>query len=148
MRGFVCVISVRGLSSSYAWSCGSLGIFATFLGFAKCLYKPLFILQVIFIAWRPFYSLEIILQLKGKNKHKKEDRIPFFNLGNCFRNGGSILQRRGFLQPISQLRNGHMALRSGTCVPKGGFAAAKHPSKWLIGCEIPAQLCAFVFKRP
>nr|CAN63071.1 hypothetical protein VITISV_002282 [Vitis vinifera] len=29
-------------------------------------------------------------------------------------------------------------LRSGSCVPKGGFVAAKHPSKWGRGCEIPA----------
>nr|CAN62903.1 hypothetical protein VITISV_036728 [Vitis vinifera] len=29
-----------------------------------------------------------------------------------------------------------MALRSGARVPKGGFAAVKHPSKWRLGCEM------------
>ena len=42
---------------------------------------------------------------------------------------------RGIPASISQLRNGRTALRSGTRVPKGGFAATKHPSKWHIGCE-------------
>ena len=28
-----------------------------------------------------------------------------------------------------------MGLRNGTRVPKGGFVAAKHPSKWLFGYE-------------
>ena len=32
------------------------------------------------------------------------------------------------MQPISQLRNG-------THVPKGGFAIAKPPAKWVFGCE-------------
>ena len=69
VRGFMCVISVRGLSSLDAWLQGSLRIFTTSLGFAKCFRKPLFILQVIFIAWRSFRSLEIILQPKGKKKN-------------------------------------------------------------------------------
>ena len=43
---------------------------------------------------------------------------------------------RGIPASISQLRNGRTALRSGTRVPKGGFAAAKHPSNWGRGCEI------------
>ena len=59
------MILVKGLSSLDAWLRGSLRIFTTFLGFAKCLRKPLSILQVIFIAWRSFRSLEIILQPKG-----------------------------------------------------------------------------------
>ena len=29
-----------------------------------------------------------------------------------------------------------MGLRNGPCVPKGGFAAAKHPSKWRLGCKM------------
>nr|CAN78630.1 hypothetical protein VITISV_042850 [Vitis vinifera] len=36
---------------------------------------------------------------------------------------------------ISQLRNECTGLQNGTRVPKGGFAAAKHLSKWLIDCE-------------
>ena len=40
-----------------------------------------------------------------------------------------------FSQPISQLRNEGGGLRNGTRVPKGCFAAAKHPAKWGIGCE-------------
>ena len=39
------------------------------------------------------------------------------------------------LASISQLGNGRTTLRSGTRVPKGGFAAAKHPSKWRFGCK-------------
>ena len=65
----LCVISVKGFSSLDAWLRGSLRIFTTSLGFAKCFRKPLFILQVIFIAWRSFRSLEIILQPKGKKKN-------------------------------------------------------------------------------
>ena len=56
VRDFMCVISVRGLSSLDAWLQGFVGIFTTSLGFAKCFCKPLFILQVIFIAWRSFCS--------------------------------------------------------------------------------------------
>ena len=62
VRSFVCVISVRGLSSLYAWLCGSVGIFATSLGFVSCFRKPLSISQVNFVAWRPFHSLEVISQ--------------------------------------------------------------------------------------
>ena len=50
--------------------------------------------------------------------------------------GGGFCRGGGFSQPISQLRNGSTALQSGTRVPKGGFTAAKHPSKWGRGCEI------------
>nr|CAN77540.1 hypothetical protein VITISV_008122 [Vitis vinifera] len=80
MRDFMCVISMRGLSSLEAWSRGSIGIFATLLGFTKCFCKPLFILQVIFIAWshfeawRPFRShleaWKIISQSKGHFRSK------------------------------------------------------------------------------
>ena len=40
-----------------------------------------------------------------------------------------------FSQTISQLRNGVGRLRNGTRVPRGGFAAAKHPAKLGYGCE-------------
>ena len=40
-----------------------------------------------------------------------------------------------FSQPISQLRNEGTVLRNGTRVPKGCFAAAKHPAKLGYGCE-------------
>ena len=36
---------------------------------------------------------------------------------------------------ILQLWNECTGLRNGTRVPKGGFAAAKYPFKWLIDCE-------------
>ena len=54
VRDFVCVISVRGLSSLDAWLRGSVGIFATSLGFTRCFRKP-----------PPFHSLEAISQLGG-----------------------------------------------------------------------------------
>ena len=40
VRGFVCVISVRGLSSLDAWLHSSIGIFATSFGFTRCFRKP------------------------------------------------------------------------------------------------------------
>ena len=59
----MCVIpGCVGLSSSDAWSWGSVGIFATSLGFARCFFKPSSISQVNFAIWRPFLSLEVILQ--------------------------------------------------------------------------------------
>ena len=82
------MISVRGLSSLDAWLCGSIGIFTNSFGFARCFCKPLFILEVIFIAWRLIRSLEIILQSKGKKK-------------NIFHNPRGISQgESGILQPI------------------------------------------------
>ena len=50
VRGFVCVISVRGLSSLDAWLRGSVGIFATSLGFTKCFCKSFHSLEAIFAA--------------------------------------------------------------------------------------------------
>ena len=35
-----------------------------------------------------------------------------------------------FSQPISQLQNEGGGLQNGTRVPRGGFAAAKHPAKF------------------
>ena len=61
---------------------------------------------------------------------------PIFEAWSIFVARGGFRGGGGFLQPISQLRNGRTALRSGTCVPKGGFAVAKHPSKWGPCCEI------------
>ena len=63
VRGLVCVIpGCAGLSSSDAWSRGSVGILATSLGFARCFCKPSSISQVNFAIWRPFLSLEVISQ--------------------------------------------------------------------------------------
>ena len=44
--------------------------------------------------------------------------------------------RHGDFVTILQLRNECRGLRNGSHVPKGGFAAAKHPSKWRIDCEM------------
>ena len=43
--------------------------------------------------------------------------------------------RHGDFATILQLRNECTGLQNGTRVPKGGFAAAKHPSKWRLGCK-------------
>ncbi|WKA06945.1 hypothetical protein VitviT2T_024820 [Vitis vinifera] len=59
-----------------------------------------------------------------------------------------VSQLKGDFVAVSQLRNEGNYAANGTHVPKIGFAAAKHPSKWCFGCEILAQLCALVFKRP
>ena len=75
MRDFMCVISVRGLSSLDEWSWGSLGIFVTSLGFAKCFCKPFCTLEAIL---QPFRSLENHLATKW------EFRSPFLKLENHF----------------------------------------------------------------
>ena len=145
MRGFVCVISMRGLSSSYAWSCGSLGIFATFLGFTKCLYKPLFILKVIFIAYRSFHRLEIILQAKGKRNIKKKIAFHFLSLEIVSATGEAFCRGEDFRSPfrsckmgvwcfevalvcqrvVSQLRN---TLRNGSSAAKFPLSFARSSS--------------------
>ena len=43
-----------------------------------------------------------------------------------------------FRSPFRSCEIGVRVLRSGTHMPKGGFVAAKHPSKWGRGCEILA----------
>ena len=57
-----------------------------------------------------------------------------------------ISKLKGDFAAISQLRNEGNCAANGTRVPKIGFAAVKHPSKWRLGCEIPVQLCALAFK--
>ena len=64
------MISVRGLSSLDVWLRGSIGIFATSLGFARCFHKP-------------FRSLEAIQQLRdhlaAKEKKEKHFCSPWKN---------------------------------------------------------------------
>ena len=55
-------------------------------------------------------------------------------LRNHFAAKWSFRSRVPFSQPISQLRNEGTVLRNGTRVPKGCFAAAKHPAKLGYGC--------------
>ena len=55
-----------------------------------------------------------------------QPRADFAEKGH-FRRGGPFSQP--ISQPISQLRNWVTVLRNGTRVPKGCFAAAKHPAK-------------------
>ena len=50
-------------------------------------------------------------------------------------------------QPISQQRNGCTTLQTATCMPKGGFATAKHPLNWCLGCEM-ADLQAWKKSQP
>ena len=93
-----------GLSSSDAWSRGSDGILSTSLGFAKCFRKPLFIFQVIFIAWRSFHS-----HLKPKGD---------FVAKSHFRSQGAFSQTisqpmekiETFSQPILKLRGDFAAI--------------------------------------
>ena len=51
-------------------------------------------------------------------------------LRNHFAAKWDFRSRVPFSQPISQLQNEGTVLRNGTRVPKGGFAAAKHPAKF------------------
>ena len=59
-----------------------------------------------------------------------------------------VSQLKGDFAAVSQLQNEENYAANGTRVPKIGFAAVKHPSKWRLGCEIPVQLCALAFKQP
>ena len=78
---------------------GFVGIFTTSLGFAKCFCKPLFILQVIFIAWRSFCSLEIILQPKGIKKHIFPQPKGNFT-GGSYGAAKTFRSQMGISQPI------------------------------------------------
>ena len=158
----------RGLSSSDAWLQGSIGILATSLGFARCFCKPSSISQV------NFCNLKVIPKLGGDfaaiskfGDHFAEKwhvHRPFLKLGafsqqgvdfveegnsrSPFRSLKVISQLKGDFAAVSELQNeGNYAAKWHSCA-KSGFAAAKHPSKWHLGCEILAQLCALVFKRP
>ena len=98
-----------------------------------------------------FLNLKAISKLGG-------DFAAISKLGDHFAGNGQfrspkvISQRRNIFAAhfvaISQLEMRGTVLQNGTRVPKSGFTAAKHPSKWRLGCEIPAQLCTLVFKRP
>ena len=116
VRSFVCVISVRGLSSLYAWLCGSVGIFATSLGFVRCFRKPLSISQVNFVAWRPFHSLEVISQPMAIFAAKGQFRSPFRIYGS-------------------------VGLRNGTRVPRECFATAKIFVGGSYGAAVDPQFC-------
>ena len=118
------MILVKGLSSLDAWLRGSLRIFTTFLGFAKCLRKPLSILQVIFIAWRSFRSLEIILQPKGK---KKNIFVAHGKNRNIFAAHFEVLEI--ILQPFRSLEN-HFTIKRPFSqqmedLARGSYRAAK-----------------------
>ena len=76
---------------------------------------------------------------------KLEFRSPFFKLGAFLQRGVDFAEEGNFCSPFHSCEMGAWVLRSGTRVPKGGFAAAKHPSKWGRGCEVkkfPLWLCA------
>ncbi|WKA02032.1 hypothetical protein VitviT2T_020273 [Vitis vinifera] len=80
-----------------------------------------------------------------------QQEVDFVEEGNSrspFRSLKVISQLKGDFTGVSQLQNEGNCAANGTRVPKSGFAAAKHPSKWRLGCEIPVQLCALIFKRP
>ena len=50
--------------------------------------------------------------------------------------GKDFAEKGNLCSPFRSCKMGVRVLRSGTRVPKGGFAAAKHPSKWGHNCEI------------
>ncbi|WJZ90861.1 hypothetical protein VitviT2T_009978 [Vitis vinifera] len=87
---------------------------------------------------RPFLKLGAFSQLIG-------DFAAISKLGDHFI---AISKLKSDFAGVSQLQNEGNCAANGTRVPKSGFAAAKHPFKWRLGCEIPVQLCALVFKRP
>ena len=142
VRDFVCVISVRGLSSLDAWLHSSIGIFATSFGFTRCFCKPSSISQVNFAIWRPFRSLEVIsqpfwsleaiLQQKGDFTANGGFRSPFrsqrgiFAAKGQFRSQGPISQPKGIFTAISQPKGdfaGHFVAHFAAA--KWGWRAAK-----------------------
>ena len=90
---------------------------------------------------RPFLKLGAFSQRGVDFVEEGHSRSPFRSLK-------VISQLKGDFAVVSQLQNeGNCAAKWHSCA-KSGFAAAKHPSKWRLGYEILAQLCALVFKRP
>ena len=89
----------------------------------------------------PFLKLGAFSQQGVDFVEQGNSRNPFLSLK-------VISQLKGYFTGVSQLQNEGNCAANGTRVPKSGFAAALYPSKWCLGCEILAQLCALVFKRP
>ena len=67
---------------------------------------------------------------------KWEFRSPFFKLEAFLQQGVDFAEEGNFCSPFRSCEMGVRVLQSGTRVPKGGFEAAKHPSKGGHGCEI------------
>ena len=127
-----------GFSSSDAWSRGSVGIFVTSLGFARCFRKPLSILQVNFEAWRWFRSLEVISQSFRSPKVISQPKWSFA-AQRWWKEGKKIFATVSQLQ--NTLRNGALATELGVFLLRNYFAAAKKPAKWSFSCEIESFLC-------
>ncbi|WKA06895.1 hypothetical protein VitviT2T_024773 [Vitis vinifera] len=89
----------------------------------------------------PFLKLGAFLQQGVDFVEEGSSRSPFLSLK-------VISKLKGDFAAVSQLRNEENCAAKWHSCAKSGFAAAKHPSKWRLGCEILAQLCALVFKRP
>ena len=96
VRDFVCVIfGCAGLSSLDAWLWGSVGIFATSIGFTMCFRKP-------FRSQRPFLQRKGIFAAQFAAQRWFRSQWAFSQLWNC-----------------------GVRLRNGTRVPKTCFAATK-----------------------
>ena len=99
-----------------------------------------------------------ISKLGGYFAEKWHFRRPFLKLGAFSQRGVDFVEEgnsrspfrslKVISQPYRRFKMRGTVLQNGTRVLKSGFAAAKHPSKWRLGCEIPAQLCTLVFKPP
>ena len=139
MRGFVCELSERallfrcmvvGLSShfhNFPWLCKVFS--QTSLHFASHFYS----LEVILYIGDHFIAIWKFENHLATNSHfRSKWRIwqgVAMGLRKHFAAKWDFRSRVPFSQPISQLRNGVGRLRNGTRVPKGCFAAAKHPAK-------------------
>nr|CAN71006.1 hypothetical protein VITISV_010108 [Vitis vinifera] len=73
------------------------------------------------------------------------DFAAILKLGGDF---AAISKLKSDFTGVSQLQNEENCAAKWHSCAKSGFAAAKHPSKWRLGCEIPVQLCTLAFKRP
>lgn len=83
-------------------------------------------------------------------------RSPFLKLGAFSQQEVDFVEEGNSRSPFRNLKVISQVYRSfkneENCAAKwhscakSGFAAAKYPSKWCLGCEILAQLCVLVFK--
>ena len=89
----------------------------------------------LFEAWE-VRSLKLQTVLDLELKRRRYGRLTTITQNTNGNFAAHFLKLGAFSRPISQLQNGRTTLRSGTRVPKGGFAVAKHPSNWGRGCEI------------
>ena len=131
MRGFVCDLKERALF----FKCMVAWLSWHFCNF-PWLYKVFLQTSLHFAS--QFRNLKAISTFGG-------DFAAILKLGGDF---AAISKLKSDFAGVSQLQNEENCAAKWHSCAKSGFAAAKHPSKWRLGCKIPVQLCALAFKQP